>query len=181
MRRRFNSPLSVTRRSRTSASRHSIFWTQKTSETPGQAYKLLSEQAAEAAAADTAEAAAAPEAAMSEAAVSEAAAWEAAEAAVWEAAAAAAAAGEAAAAAAGAGAGVAAACRGEVGVFASLEPCDCVDRRQSSCRGLIRFDLAKDLVCSASRVMCASSARRTADWGATLSGNAGVRNASPRA
>jgi hypothetical protein len=123
MRRRFNSPLSVTRRSRTSASRRSIFSTKKTSETPGQAYKLLSEQAAEAAAADTAEAAAAPEAAMSEAAVSEAAAWGAAEAVASAAAAAAvaAAAGEAAAAAAGAGAGAAAACPGEVAASARLE------------------------------------------------------------
>jgi hypothetical protein len=56
----------------------------KIPETPGQAYNLPCDQAAEAVAADTAEAAAAPEAAAAaaaapEAAVSEAAAWEAAE------------------------------------------------------------------------------------------------------
>ena len=110
------------RKSPTSAWRHSISSTKKTSETPGQAYNLLlSDQAA---AADTAAAAAEAAAAFepaeeaSEVAPLEAAAAAAAAALAFAAAALAAAA--AAAAAAGAGA-AAAACRGEVVSSARLE------------------------------------------------------------
>jgi hypothetical protein len=72
----------MTRKSPTSAWRHSISSTKTTSKIPTQAYNLPCGQAAEAAAADTAaEAAAAEAVAASEPAVSEAAAWEAAEAA----------------------------------------------------------------------------------------------------
>jgi hypothetical protein len=122
IRHRFNSSLSVRRKSPTSAWRRSISSTRKTLEHCRQGYNLLEQEAA---AADMAAAADTAAADMAAAAVSEAAAaahtaaaGAAAESVLAEAAAAA---GAAAAAAAGAGAGAAAACHGEVATSARLE------------------------------------------------------------